>query len=604
MNSRAFRHAELLDSYGLKRGRAAMLSVAADSLTLLSGSKIAFERSGVTAIAGANNCGKSTLLRQLQMKLTGTGALHEPMLVTEVESAVSGTMHDLVDWLCQNAVLVAEASSSSQPAFHYMGTAMPLDTLRMYVDNSPSEFQLSIAPQLFVQHMTATQRDVSGAGRKNNVLDPATHPLHRLAEDQELMEELNRLTKKILGKTLVLDKENHVILLRVNDSGTTLPPADGDPIEYQIELNKLPRLEEQGDGMRSLLGVLIPVVTATYPVVIVDEPEAFLHPPQSFALGQELGRIAAQKGVQVILATHDRNLLAGLLNSQSSLSVVRLVRDEGGTVAHQLKSSELKAIWDDPVLKYTNVLDGLFHELVVLAENERDCRFYEAALDVRDPEQHSDEVSELPATDVLFVPTSGTGGISKIAGALRALKVPVVVSPDLDVLDNDVVLKKIVESLGGSWDELAEDWKSVSSAVNDANYPQLVTSVNQQLSGVMDSILAEDAMAPYNNENRRRIKEALGATLRPWEAVKKFGVEGLMVTSNLPDAVTRLVSGLRARGVVVVHKGELESFGHSLGVPKGRGWLPAALERGLHSGSEVQEHITQLLAAGNVSLKN
>lgn len=463
MTASEFRHDDFLRSLGLHRGDAELVRLAIKSAILFSGSTIDFETGGVTAIVGANNCGKSTLLTQLGLLLSNLEAQRTTPLVANISVNFSGKPTDFLDWLCRNAVLNTQPRDSPNNArFERLGSQHELSNFNFW-ELHPEAFTSPVLVPFLVKQMGAGERNVAGTGRKNNVLDAPAHPIHHLVESSELMAELNRLTNKILGKQLSLDDLNQEQQLRVGVPTVPYPNRHDDPSDYQIAINELPTLTSQGDGMRSLLGILIPLVTATYPIFIIDEPEAFLHPPQAFALGQELGRISAERKVQVILATHDRNLLAGLLNSTAPLSVVRLVRSEDATVAYQLKSKDLKAIWDDPVLKYSNVLDGLFHKLVVLAENERDCRFYEAALDVRSVAEGTPEASSLslPATDVLFVPTSGTSGMPKAAKALGALKVPVIACPDIDVLDNENVLKRIVEALGCSWDGMHDDWETV-----------------------------------------------------------------------------------------------------------------------------------------------
>lgn len=67
--------------------------------------------------------------------------------------------------------------------------------------------------------------------------------------------------------------------------------------------------------------------------------------------------------------------------------------------------------------------------------------------------------------------------------------------------------------------------------------------------------------------------------------------------SGDPEAVTRLVEGLAHRQVVIVSEGQLESFGYNLGVPKGKGFLPAALAANLQSSPEVQAQISRLFKA-------
>lgn len=596
MTSPEFRHDELLKNLGLYRGDADKLRLALESVELFSGSRVDFETRGVTAIVGANNCGKSTLLSQLMTMLLNPNVPRDVPLAATIECAFSGNHWDFLDWLCKNAVFTENTDMPTSSIFTRMGAQTQLNNFQFW-NGTPDGFRHSVLVPYLVRQMGAGERNVSGTGRKANVLDAPAHPIHHLVESSELMAELNRLTEKILGKKLSLDDLNQEQQLRVGVPGVAYPGRYEDPSEYQLAMNRLPPLVAQGDGMRSLLGILIPLVTATYPIFIIDEPEAFLHPPQAFALGQELGRISSERSVQVILATHDRNLLAGLLNSTSPLSVVRLVRTEDSTVAHQLKSDELKSIWDDPVLKYSNVLDGLFHELVVLAENERDCRFYEAALDAREPEVGEGPRSlRLPATDVLFVPTSGTSGMPKVARALGALRVPVIASPDIDVLDNESVVRGIVESLDCSWEGMHADWEKVTSPLN-MDTPRLVAEVRRSVDEEFKKILSEDGSAEYNAQNRRRIKEALGLNLRPWDEVKNYGVEGLLRLTGDPGAVNRLVEGLAERRVVLVQAGELESFGRVLGVKKGKGWLPAALKEGLQSSDDVQAHITRLLVA-------
>lgn len=137
--------------------------------------------------------------------------------------------------------------------------------------------------------------------------------------------------------------------------------------EYRDALSKVPALHDQGDGMRSMMGLLLAVASSKYPVVLIDEPEAFLHPPQARILGVELARLAERNGIQIIVATHDRNLVTGILDanegpssSQVDVSVVRLARKGKVATVFQVPADDLRTIWADPVLKHSNLLDGLF----------------------------------------------------------------------------------------------------------------------------------------------------------------------------------------------------------------------------------------------------
>lgn len=302
-------------------------------------------------------------------------------------------------------------------------------------------------------------------------------------------------------------------------------------------------------------------------------------------------------GGEVILATHDRDILAGIVNT-STPSVVRLVREsDNSTQAYQLKSKDLDEIWADSVLKYSQMLDGLFHQVAVLAEAERDCRFYEAALDFHGPLVSCEEdLGGLPPTEVLFIPTLGTSNMPKLARVLQSLKVPVIVRADLDVLDNESVIKNIVEALRGSWQECADDWRSVTAPLSSAPAVQLAATVYETIAAEFDSLLAADPRAKYDGETRKRINAALRPTSWPWDEVKHHGLpELLRVNKHNTESVRRLLSGLENQNVLGVAAGELESFGHELGIEKGKNWLPAALKSGLHKQPAVQAHAKKLL---------
>jgi hypothetical protein len=351
-------------------------------------------------------------------------------------------------------------------------------------------------------------------------------------------------------------------------------------------------LEQQGDGMKSLLGLLLPLITATYPIILVDEPEAFLHPPQAFQLGRALGQLARESRVQLVLATHDRNLLAGLLAAQAPLSVVRLTRHGDTTEAAQLPADQLAELWTDPVLRYSNVLDGLFHQLVVLGEAERDCRFYGAALDA------ADEATTLPipAADVLFVPANGKAGMARLASALRAVAVEVVASPDLDILNERPPLEKLFMALGSDWAPLQDDYARSTAPFRGPREPTRVSNVRIAILQLLDEALKEDPEARYGPEISMQIRDALRSTGSPWLALKDYGALAFKGDSAL--AAERLLTELADGRVVAVRVGELEGFAPGLGIPKGKSWLPAALEAGAHRLPAAQEHVRRLLAAG------
>lgn len=566
-------------------------SVSLTQIKTSSGSVIDVPRAGITAIVGPNNAGKSTFLRQITSHLRhGAQArnIDDTFLIDRISLANSGSWEDCAAWL------EAHANVTKTPTGEFAVQRPGAQTVRMstILGHLSNGFAQGLADlsDFTVFYGDAWQR-IHGAmpvEMREKFNDPPMSPMHLLQDDVELFRELSDLSERVFGEPLTMDRLSRQVNLRVGRTGVEAPRIDQISEEYQAALSRLPLLLEQGDGVKSLIGLLVPLVTSTFPIVIIDEPEAFLHPPQATALGRILGEQARAKNLQVIVATHDRNLLSGFLESQAALSIVRMERRRhGSTRFSQLNVDDVKEIWSDPVLRYSNVLEGLFHKLVVLAEGDRDCRFFSSSLEEYEPK------SELPLLpgDVLFVPSGGKDSLRRLAKVLISVHVPVVASPDLDILNNRETIKSLVNSLEGDWGVIEGDYKDATSAFSQPREKILVRQVLAAIMAQFDGRDDEQFTAAARGEllTQIRLKD------NPWAALKIYGM--LAFRGQAAAAANRLVSKLEDVGIAVVRVGELECFAPDLGVSKGPAWLPAAIEGGYHRATSARTHIQQIIAA-------
>lgn len=569
-------------------GNADSFSIHIPSVELVGGGKITLPKVGVTAIVGPNNAGKSTLIREISAhvrhgrtngKLQGTS-----FIVEHAPLEWSGTKDDLRSRILQNAKVTR---SGGQEFFVRPGAQVPVQAIEWRFSSTEFENGLQEMNDLLTFYGDAWQR-INGASpveMRNLFDDPAISPLHVLQDRLDLFVELCNISLEVFGQTLTLDRLSKQVNLRVGETTIPAPKVDEITLEYRNELSSLPLLTEQGDGMKSLIGLLVPLVTSSYPIVFIDEPEAFLHPPQAMALGRILGEQAKVKKTQVVLATHDRNILTGLLQSDADVSIVRLERgSENETRAHQLNVDDLKEIWNDPVLKYSNVLDGLFHKVVVLAEAERDCKFYSSALEEYEPKN---ELPVLPG-DVLFVPSGGKDGFPRLAKVLRSVSVPVVASPDLDILNDRGKLRVLVQAMEGNWGDLSQDYDKATAEFRQPRENLTVANVLGALNGVFSSRQQETFTAAVRQEFMAQLRNRGN----PWAPLKDYGELAFRAD---PTAAKNLLSRLDAMGIATVRVGELERFAPTLGVAKGPAWLPAAIAAGCHKEEPVRKHIATLM---------
>ena len=574
-------------------GIATAVRCALSVLHLKDGTELRPPAPGVTAIVGPNNAGKSTLLREVH-NLLGLSPGQVPAtsrVVASVSLDLSGTDADLVAWLLAHA-RVAKTTDGTMtlapigPGDTISPQWVAQDQLHYYWNVAATSGGLGSQLRGFFAHYANTENRLlqsHAAQVRNNANEPATHPVQALEDDRRRLTEASQLAQQVFHENLYLDDYSAQRRLKVGHLEIPAPPRDSDDSAYRDALLALPELAEQGDGMRSFFGQLLPLLARTFPLVLIDEPEAFLHPPQAALLGRALGDLATRNHTQLLLATHDRHLLTGLMDSGVALSVVRIDRHRPAPLARQLPPEDLRAVWSDPAVRYSNALDGLFHRLVVLVEGDGDARFYAAALAAEAEQGELD----LAPSDVLFVPCNGKGGMAKLAAALVGLGVPVVASPDIDVLQKPGELKALLEALGGVWQEVADLRGKAVAGVETQQTPLLVRDLIASL---------PESDQRLDTDLSDQIKRFLRTTEGGWSQVKAGGV-GALGSGGTGAAAAELLNKLDATGLVVVRQGELESFDHGLNASKSR-WVAAALEADVHRREGPRAHVKRLVQVG------
>jgi hypothetical protein len=81
------------------------------------------------------------------------------------------------------------------------------------------------------------------------------------------------------------------------------------------------------------------------------------------------------------MATHSLDVLQGVLDApDAEVTVIRLRREDTVNHASVLPPQRVAELWTDPLIRFSNALDGVFHRGVVVCESDGDARFYDAAL--------------------------------------------------------------------------------------------------------------------------------------------------------------------------------------------------------------------------------
>lgn len=266
---------------------------------------------------------------------------------------------------------------------------------------------------------------------------------------------------------------------------------------------------------------------------------------------------------QLLVATHSSDILRGFLEgTQGNIRILRIHRDGDTNKIFEAHPEAIKKLWEKPVLRYSNALEGIFHEQTIICEDHSDCRLFNAVSD------YMAEKSQEMWKDTAYVPAGGKDQIAKVADVLRQIGVPTKAIFDIDFLSDRHKVEEAVEAFGGKWKEVKPFWMRVNNAVKDG----VTEKTAQDIKNNILSILNQDF---GDNLPKREIIQAMKEG-NSWNMVKKFGVS--VIPNGQPTQQYNILKmKLQEIGIFLVDVGEIENF------------YPEA-------GSHGPKHVTKLLS--------
>ena len=440
-------------------------SVYFSSIAFDKGEPITLENTDIVVIVGPNNAGKSRALRDLHQQVIDKAKY--PICVGTFEKV--GSLEGFKEYVRRYTYVARNTSNRTLvgEGFEIRDYELP-DLWRKGLGDVSKLFCQLIA--------TGNRISSSNAPESFALLNQAPkNPIHRLAIDDKLEHRLSKIFQSAFGKELILYRAGGSEMpLLVGKTPEFEPGEDRVSFSYLEKLrHSTVELEEQGDGMRSFASVMLYLLASeTQSLFLVDEPEAFLHPPQARRIG-ELIASDRMRPSQVFVATHSPDVLTGLLSvSPEKLRIIRIDRDANDrTKATELPKYKVNELATDPVMKFSSVLNGLFHKRVIVCEADSDCLFYSSILELP-------QVNGSRHPDVLFLQVGGKDRMASLALVLKELGVEVDVVVDIDVFSSKATFERLVDSLGGSWQELSGRITQVEKAVEQTHTwlsaPQMV----------------------------------------------------------------------------------------------------------------------------------
>ena len=500
----------------------------------------------VTVFVGPNNSGKSLILRELD-QYCRTGKPESERFVFDILEFEAFTLEVANERIDQ--MQLSRKSNENVPEGNVLvgklgqrnniGRAQLLEWML-----NPNKH----GPFFCRYYMSSNTLKLDGAIRMNlinsqtrgDALETPATSFQVLFNDDKKRHEARRICHDAFQHYLVVDPTNgDQLRLRLS---RRVPASNAEEQGLHSEAREFHKsaqaVADMGDGVKAFTGMIVETIAGDPEVLLIDEPEAFLHPSLSFKLGKELSLASSKSGKRLFVSTHSPGFVMGCIQSGVDVNIVRLTYDGNIATARLLSSEELRPLMREPLLRSTRVIEALFYESVVIGEGDSDRAFYQ---EINERLLQFGEGKGI--SNCLFLNAFGWQSIHKILGPLRRLGIPVATVIDIDV----------IKGHGNAWRTL----------LVSGEYPQTELNSIAQARGDIKTAFSE-----LDTEDKKMNK------------MKEEGVA--LLSGEVKEAANNLFDRLDEYGLFVVRIGELESWLPKLEVENRESksdWLISAFEK-------------------------
>ncbi|MFR8213581.1 MAG: ATP-dependent nuclease [Longicatena caecimuris] len=546
------------------------------------GESLDVKKNDIVVFVGPNNAGKSQSLKDIY-------TLSSRKLSTIVVSDIEITKSE------ESLLPLLQSISSGNDQGSYTNYSVLGHGINYWKESSDSSFlkdsYYGEFRDLFVANLdTAARLKICTPPNSINRNASKQHPIHYAAFDRKYRKWLSDNFKKAFGIEVTPNTQY----------GATIPLCIGEPVKlnqqyddeqqrleaYAAILDTYKQVQNQGDGIKSFTGILLYLMLDYYRTYLIDEPESFLHPPQARIMGQIIGQTLTNDQ-QAFISTHSEEIIKGLLEAcPQRIKIVRITRKEDTNAFSILSNEKFDEVWNDPLLKYSNIMSSLFHKVVVLCESDSDCKMYSIV-------ENFIKRTEGKYSEVLFIHCGGKHRMAKISTSMRALNIDIRLIPDIDILNDETIFKNIVEAYGIDWTSLQSDYNIIVSNLHSPKEKINRNDAKTTINRILD--------ASENRElSNREIKEirSVISTISKWDALKSSGISAIPA-GDATVSFRKLEQILRANGIYIVPVGELEGFVKEVG-GHGPDWVNKVLEKYPDLNAEVYAQVRQFISAMNL----
>lgn len=517
-------------------------SVVIKEITFNNDNKIKFNKDDIILLVGANNVGKSRALKDLREDLNNTSK--SKVIIKDVAYETTGFSGDkLRDYFERN---IAKSSYGGYNVWMDDSNSHTFDERSFTNISDEKDYYKAMFSFLSTENRLGLTRPINF----NLVVDnQSLNIVQKLEKDFDSITSLNQALDLGFQNSVEVYEDyvdGHLIKkYKIGESRAIADAIDSNSREKVNKLRSFEDLHNQGDGIRTAVAILSSVIVSEHSLFLIDEPETFLHPPQAKILGKNMVKLST--GKQLFISTHNIDFIRGVLEEDSSrVKIIKIDRLDNYNTFNLVDNDSINRISSDKNLKYTNILNGLFYNQVVLCENESDCKFYSAIL----------EHEELTIyQNTLFCAVGGKEQLKKIVPLLKELNIDYRIIADIDLINNIDSLKQLLNSaIPECYNEIAVQHKNFLENFQKETNSQVKTQ--EVIRAEINSLFNEDKYISS------KTAEQMKSLLRDVNSLKllKTGGKAVIPQGDCVRLFKQIVDFLKENNIYVLECGEIERF--------------------------------------------
>lgn len=520
----------------------------------------------VNVIIGPNNSGKSRFLKEIRDYMLGDN--RELKIIKSIEHNMPDSLYDFdasyqisermtqdrygnwaVRFYSNKPNQELDMSSSLEDfysrSFNYIGGSWK-EFFSNFIEQKDNMQFLQHCGGLFFQYIGTEERlTICKMQRNYGCEDGNINYLSMCKFKQELLNELNENIFKLFKKQIFLDfySLGQKIAFRVGNDFSYMFENSNPNTSDINRLMRESKLDDQGDGLKSYVSTFLALNLQESNILLIDEPEAFLHPPLARQLGELIGQ-ANDEAKQVYVATHSVEVLKGILSTSTDVNIIRITQpQQGKNEIKIIDNSLLQNILERPLLRVSRVMEGLFCEKVVITESEADELVYQ-------------ELTEklYPQSGLYFAHGQNKQTLSEIAEMYQRIGINYEIIVDFDVIRKPEEFQKFL-----------------SLMPFDERRRQRLISYSNNLRDIVNNSVSIEGLSSDEAKQKQKAQRD-----------KVYHEIGVPFFSNLADKIYDTLKQLSENHLQVLESGELETLLIPYGIPYNsnkKEWIELAINK-------------------------